>query len=711
MRRQVLKRRDGVGKPWSRKVARQSKRSPRVNEIILSSIPINREVKRYWQNKYERIATNCGWAEAEAKFKNLRVSIITYLSDENRIANLHKHVSSTGFRVNGMLRKLFEQADCQPHVVLTFLKMYSSAQGSPDPETKKARQLKRRLDNVSANEAVPLFLAEWLLTLQGDPVDSWFRCQSDHSSCFHKAASYISLSDWVRYWNKWYGLLAQGWRSEVSPDFKPVFPEIYKDYEAVSQNSGTYQEDWEDLIKLHWGDGYPLNRAQLEFVDSFLSDEAKHELEMYSFSQVQGSGIGMLAFMTNVVGRVHHIPKKGSGTVDRDIAVPNRFIQTALAPAAAVLYNVVRRLPQDATFDQDRFDTRIQNRVQNRNLYQGSVDLSKATDNLPFKWGEFLILGLWQMFDMGCNIPHPVRPRFHFTRTPASDLQDAEFRKSFNLFRVVARSNWRDGVKYQRWKVGQPLGTLPSFATLALTHNLFLEALGLSMGYKHSPYVVLGDDVVIFNKKLRKRYIRELTSRGVPLSLHKSYEGRLSEFAGKTYVRGCVPFYTSDHSPVTWNSLFDWQRSTGIRIPWESLPQQIKRKICKMIKTENPSGQYSNAESLRLAKSSYELVQLCEVNGRGSHLYPIEDRAGLSEQIARYYEYRETDSPIPDPMKHTGITVLQQHPVQLLSDRFADKDGYFQRYRPVELPAWYKAKVRPCATDAAVRAAIIAVSP
>jgi hypothetical protein len=486
------------------------------------------------------------------------------------------------------------------------------------------------------------------------------------------------------------------------------------------QESRTYMRDLAALVSMHVNQDSCLSHEQLDFVDEFLSEEVGDALYAVlwgdDLSNQDLSGIFQESELYDgqFVGYIHHIHKKGGGTDLRDIAVPIRFIQNALVPAADRMYNLVRKLPKDATFDQDKFDTKIQNRVNNDNLYQGSVDLSKATDNLPFAWGERIVTKLQGMFGYQ-TLFDPMEGELVALGywSPADDMkQKAEdrFVKSFDLFKTVARANWLDEGFLTEWKVGQPLGSLPSFAMLAITHNLLLESLGASLGLAHSPYVVLGDDVVIMNKRLRKRYIRDLSSRGIPLSLHKSYEGRLSEFAGKTYVKNNVPFYCSDHNPITWNSLFDWQVTTGIRIPWKYLPGAVKKKIFRIVRdTLGGSEKPSTCRVVAMAKDSYDLVQTCEVHGRGSHIYPVRDSAVLEQRIADYFKYRVSERTIPDAVKHTGITLMSNgHPVVLMSNEFADKDGYFQRFRPIELPEWYKAKVRPVATDAAIAAACLA---
>jgi hypothetical protein len=614
---------------------------------------------------------------------------------------------------------LFEYANTQPHYVLSFLKMYTGPVRRTKSVDSAAGDVKRRLDSVKANPAVPKFLRSWLECINTPHGLSWKAAQGLKHPFHALAHTCGSYESWHEYWLSWWRVLRAGWKSSIKLDYKPVFPEIYKDYQTDSQSSASYDADFADLISLHMSEGRVLSENQLEFVDSFLDEDVGDALEAFLWGdilpEVEGIFRNTTVLSGEYVGHIQHIQKKGGGTDYRDIAVPNRFIQNALVPCADKMYNLVRHLPRDATFDQDRFDTKIQNRVNNDTLYQGSVDLSKATDNLPFSWGEEIVWYLSRMFSL--KDEDLARSIFHIKKESSFiDALEAErkFDKSYDLFKRIARARWEDEGYLIRWKVGQPLGSLPSFAMLAITHNLLVESLAAMLGLSHSPYVILGDDIVIMNKRLRSRYIRELSSRGIPLSLHKSYEGRLSEFAGKTFVRNCVPFYTSDHTPITWESLFDWQRSTGIRIPWVNVPRAIRRRIESLVRTYLRAYGLTPSSKLvyQLANSSYDLVLSCEILGRGSHLYPIPDSAEWSERAVRYFEMRYThEDLIPDAVKHSGITLVGGcHPITLMSGEFADKDGYFLRFRPVELPAWYKAKVRPCATDAILKAAITACS-
>jgi hypothetical protein len=310
-------------------------------------------------------------------------------------------------------------------------------------------------------------------------------------------------------------------------------------------------------------------------------------------------------------------------------------------------------------------------------LYVGSVDLSQATDNLPFTWG----VKIWDEL---------VRPN-------VSPLVN----QSWDLFVECSRARWNNDGILSSWTVGQPLGCLPSFMVLAMTHNLYSESLAFSYGYGHSPYTILGDDICICNKKLRQKYILDLQRRGIPLSLHKSYQGNLCEFAGKVYVKNRVPFHCSDQGPIGFQNLFDWQRATGITIPFSHLPVQVRRRL------------YQTMESFGVKDRSalpvvYTLGQLVSVGTTRLHLDSDIERTLLTSYFENYYVLSDKDTQ-PDPNMQSGIVVISGHPITYLDYGYAEKHGYKQRFREVGLPDWYKRKFRPVSTDRIVQCATLAV--
>jgi len=368
------------------------------------------------------------------------------------------------------------------------------------------------------------------------------------------------------------------------------------------------------------------------------------------------------------VGDIHYIPKGGTGS--RPIAVPNRFLQEGLVPLYGYLKILLGRLSTDATFDQEKFDPVIQSRVTTDSRFVGSVDLTEATDNLPMDWI------LW--FVTKNILPYP------------------KGWESLRLFQYLARSQWNNDGYMSRWTVGQPLGTLPSFCWLGLTHNIFLESLSLWLGFGHSPYRVLGDDVVIFSKRLHRNYIREFSKRGIPLSLTKTYSGKLTEFAGKTFIKRLTPFLTPDHNVVTFSNLFDWQFATGIRIPWRNLPRKIHKRITRYTGKLAMSGQ-----------QCYELIQYLAVPSRGSTRHPFPDKK-WEDMLVQLWLLLEEEVLEPDHGQlHTGIICLQDM-VGVINSQPLEMGGYFRRYYQTRLPEWYRRKFRPTTTDRFFSTAVVA---
>jgi hypothetical protein len=497
----------------------------------------------------------------------------------------------------------------------------------------------------------------------------------------------------AEYQNKWRSILLyprlitddEALRS--AKDMTPK-PEVYKDFNSLSHESKTLEEDY-------WAFCHIMQKRHNWYSPQVLSDKAIAYLsEIYSrhpesfnlWDETSGTGRPWCPDpmptgpIEDCVGRVHHIPKKGT-VKRRPIAVPNRFIQAGLKPFQLQLDALVHRLPCDCTFNQGKFDAKILNRVSNSNLYAGSVDLSQATDNLPRKWGWFILITLLKCYSVIGRM---------FSSTVLGSMA---------LFEEVASSYWLNGDYQVEWTIGQPLGSLPSFDFLALTHNCLLEALSFSRQLKHSPYCILGDDVLIFNKKLRLEYIKLMQAAGVPLSLQKSYEGNLVEFAGKIFIRNQLPAYSSDHNPITFNSLFDYQRSTGIIIPFDQLNSSLKRRI----------NRHTVACGLA-ASDSKRVYNLIQDNIVKSLYHPNILLKNIDVNSAFWVAITDgEESQIPDPILDSGTVTLSGHPVTFGDYGYAEKHGHLQRFRQITLPKWYKDKVRPYTTERLISCAVTAL--
>lgn len=674
-----------------------------VNRTICNSIPISKDLKRFLLNRFRHLVDCNGRKYASDVFKDMREVCLRYRADPHRLLRQEDYIHSFPCKRKGWVRLVFRYMDTQPMVMLDFLKLYCGMQ-SPTVSVEQStidqqEYLETREDHV--NPKVPGILSTWLQGIcqppwSEDDVISWIVClnlesrDQDPWFRFYKTHGLSATAEYQRKWRQilLYPRIISDDEALKSARALTPKPELYKDFDPSSHESRTLEEDY-------WAFCHIMQKRHSGFAPPVLSDKSiKYLSEIYSkhpdsfnlWDETQDTGRPWCPDplpsgpIEECVGRVHHIPKKGT-VKRRPIAVPNRFIQAGLKPFQMQLDAIVHRLPKDCTFNQGKFDTKISGRVSNSSLYAGSVDLSQATDNLPRAWGWSILITLLKTYSVIGRM---------FSNTVLGSLK---------LFEEVASSYWQNGDYKVEWTIGQPLGSLPSFDFLALTHNCLLEALSFSRGLAHSPYCVLGDDVLIFNKNLRKEYIKLMQSAGIPLSLQKSYSGNLVEFAGKIFIKNQLPAYSSDHNPITFNSLFDYQRSTGIIIPYEHLNSSLKRRI----------NRHTVACGLA-ASDSKRVYNLIQDNIVKSLYHPNILLKNIDENSAFWVELSDgKESEIPDPIMDSGTVTVSGHPVTFGDYGYAEKHGHLQRFRQITLPKWYKDKVRPYTTERLISCAVTAL--
>lgn len=217
------------------------------------------------------------------------------------------------------------------------------------------------------------------------------------------------------------------------------------------------------------------------------------------------------------VGRIGLIQEPGFKL--RAVANPGRVFQRVLEPLGRELFQTLKSLPWDCTFQQNKADTAIQSA-----LYQGqkvySVDLSGATDYFPLDLQvevlRQLLPGSRNTVDLFIEISNG------WWSVPKSFPKDLLIEFGFCNSRI-------------QWSKGQPLGLFPSFASFALTHGLLL--LGL-LGHEHrGEFFILGDDVIILDSTLYSRYRSALSSMCCPVSESKTLESsQIAEFRSVVFT-------------------------------------------------------------------------------------------------------------------------------------------------------------------------------
>jgi hypothetical protein len=241
-----------------------------------------------------------------------------------------------------------------------------------------------------------------------------------------------------------------------------------------------------------------------------------------------GAPLGKLGMKHEAAGKV------------RVFAMVDAWTNWLLKPLHDMLFDHLKKIPQDGTFDQLGPIKRLQGLGKTKFW---CYDLSAATDRLPV--------------DLQVRLLAPYMGSL------------AETWKSLLVGRdyVLNAHGQKQSLRYA---VGQPMGALSSWAMLALTHHLIVQWAALRAGvipiyelsvvksggvgskYWFSDYAVLGDDIVIANGRVAREYLLLMDQLGVGIGLEKSLVSRKGslEFAKRYFLNG------EDCSPVPFKELF-----------------------------------------------------------------------------------------------------------------------------------------------------------
>lgn len=197
----------------------------------------------------------------------------------------------------------------------------------------------------------------------------------------------------------------------------------------------------------------------------------------------------------------------------RFAANPYRVYQMALEPLGKALYDALKRVPNDYTFDQNAGVEAIQQLLQD-GYPSISMDLSNASDNIP------LDLQLELMSRLGVST------------------------RWIQFYRDCCRGDWyltsvRGGLATRiSWTVGAPLGLYPVFASFTLWHHSLVQSCFHDLGTPKVggkwPYAIIGDDLWLGDTEVANLYVARMSSLGVPASTSKGLVARnVADFAGR----------------------------------------------------------------------------------------------------------------------------------------------------------------------------------
>lgn len=219
-------------------------------------------------------------------------------------------------------------------------------------------------------------------------------------------------------------------------------------------------------------------------------------------------GLGKLGFIPEPAGKI------------RVVAMVDSLTQMLLRPLHDAVFGVLRKIPQDGTFDQEA-PAILLGKQGVKHFW--SYDLSAATDRFPVSLQQGLLSYL-------------IGPRV----ARAWRLLLTE--RTFRVPRFISEKQRvpRGTPETVRYNAGQPMGAYTSWAVFALTHHLLVQFAAYQAGHGlkwFTLYALLGDDVVIAERSVAEKYLLLLQAIGVEVGLAKSLisERGVFEFAKRTF--------------------------------------------------------------------------------------------------------------------------------------------------------------------------------
>jgi hypothetical protein len=243
------------------------------------------------------------------------------------------------------------------------------------------------------------------------------------------------------------------------------------------------------------------------------------------YENIQNLNLGKLAFKYEAAGKV------------RVFAIVDYFTQWFMKPIHDSLFDILKLLPGDATFDQLGKVKSFQDKGYK---YIASFDLKAATDLIP----QQLYLAVLEPFfgsdgkklvkawlDVLVDRDYVTELPYKYKFVPDDQTTALVVWKPIYLIEKI-----RLWVRYSR---GQPMGALSSWASLALVHHFLVFTSAMRVNRPNfQDYLILGDDIVIADEAVAESYKTVCLNYGITIGLPKSFVSRegLFQFASQDVI-------------------------------------------------------------------------------------------------------------------------------------------------------------------------------
>lgn len=191
----------------------------------------------------------------------------------------------------------------------------------------------------------------------------------------------------------------------------------------------------------------------------------------------------------------------------RVIGILDYWSQTVLRPIHKDLEKILKKIPEDCTFDQRAWYSKLPA----SGMYY-SFDLTTATDRLPVLHQKEIISQIFGKRVATAWEHILVNYPFVFKGKPEPLLYGA----------------------------GQPMGAYSSWPIMSLQHHCLVHYAAILVGVNPTgKYVLLGDDIVIADCKIAESYQAVMSELDVPISKMKTHKSKdICEFAKRWYFQG-----------------------------------------------------------------------------------------------------------------------------------------------------------------------------
>jgi len=203
----------------------------------------------------------------------------------------------------------------------------------------------------------------------------------------------------------------------------------------------------------------------------------------------------------------------------RIFASADCFTQECLTPLHDSLMNILKRIPEDLSHDHNDCARILKDSWAQGNRFYGFSDLSDATDSIP-KY----------MYKQLLNSYIPTLGNKWL------EVVDIEFSLGESVIQMLEPTSVLDINSKVKYNTGQPMGFLSSWPAMALVHHWIVWLAAGSYRGAKGKYIIVGDDIVIFDEDIYTNYLQLLRSLKIPYrsNISSSYV----EFAKRQFYKG-----------------------------------------------------------------------------------------------------------------------------------------------------------------------------